>query len=121
MLYTIQVERIQRDGRHMTWGLGFNSAIPRPLSDCFVTSLSQISPASVVEGSAGQIKLTGANFRPTHQVLLNGKKIESRFINGRELEVKIPPTNAGTHKITVIDPGIAASESNAAYLVVSFK
>jgi len=54
-------------------------------------------------------------------VLLNGKKIQSRFVNGRELEVQIPATNPGTHKITIIDPGVAASESNAAYLVVGFR
>lgn len=75
----------------------------------------------MIEGSTGQIKLTGANFRPTHQVLLNGQKVASRFVSGRELEVQIPPMSAGTHKITVIDPGVVASESNAVYLVVSFK
>jgi hypothetical protein len=86
-----------------------------------VTNLTQLSPAGIVEGAEAQVKLTGANFRPSHQVLLNGKKVQSRFINGRELELQIPASNAGTHKVTVIDPGVAASESNAAYLVVSFK
>ena len=120
---TQNVEKVFMEGKPVdaSFHANYRNPIPRPLSDRFVTGLSQISPASVVEGSAGQIKLTGANFRPTHQVLLNGKKVESRFINGRELEVQIPPANAGTHKITVIDPGVAASESNAAYLVVSFK
>jgi hypothetical protein len=53
--------------------------------------------------------------------LLNGRKVQSKFVNGRELEVQIPPTNAGTHRITVIDPGIPTSESAPVYLVVSFK
>jgi imidazolonepropionase-like amidohydrolase len=120
---TQNVEKVFMDGKPVdrSFHPNYRNPIPRPLSDRFVTSVSQLSPASLVEGSAGQIKLTGANFRPSHQVLLNGKKIESRFINGRELEVQIPPTRVGTHRITLIDPGVASSESNAVYLVVSFK
>jgi hypothetical protein len=75
----------------------------------------------LIEGSAGQVKLTGVNFRPTHQVLVDGKKVESRFVSGRELELRLPPLKAGTRKITVIDPGIPTSESAPVYLVVSFK
>ena len=99
----------------------YRNPIPRPLSDRFVTNITQLSPAAVVEGTEAQVKMIGSNFRPSHQVLLNGKKVHSRFINGRELEIQIPATHAGTHKITVIDPGVAASESNAAYLVIRFK
>jgi hypothetical protein len=83
--------------------------------------LSQVSPAALSEGVAGQVKVSGANFRPSHQVLVNGKKTASKFLSGRELEVQVPALAAGTHKITVIDPGVAASESNAVYLVISFK
>jgi len=120
---TQNVEKVIMDGKAVdtSFHANYRNPIPRPLSDRFVTSVSQLSPASLVEGSAGQIKLTGTNFRPSHQVLLNGKKVESRFISGRELELQIPPTSAGTHKITLIDPGVASSESNAVYLVVSFK
>ena len=87
----------------------------------FLTNITQLSPAGVVEGTEAQIKVIGSNFRPSHQVLLNGKKIHSRFVNGRELEIQIPATNPGTHKITVIDPGVAASELNAGYLVVGYR
>ena len=62
-----------------------------------------------------------ANFRSSHQVLVNGKKVASKFVSGRELEVQVPALAPGTHKISVIDPGVASSESNAIYLVVSFK
>jgi len=120
---TQNVEMVFMDGKpvDISFHPDYRNPIPRPLADRFVTTLSQLSPASVIEGSPGQTKLTGANFRPTHQVLLNGQKVESRFVSGRELAVQIPPMDAGTHKITVIDPGVAASESNAVYLVVSFK
>ncbi len=120
---TQNVEKVFLDGKPIdtSFHANYRNPIPRPLADRFITSLSQVSPASLAEGVRGQIKLFGANFRPSHQVLLNGKKMESKFVNGRELEVQIPPTNAGTHRITVIDPGVAASESAPVYLVVSFK
>jgi imidazolonepropionase-like amidohydrolase len=120
---TQNVEKVFLDGKPIdtSFHANYRNPIPRPLSDRFITSLSQVSPASLVEGSAGKIKLTGSNFRPSHQVLLNGKKMESKFVNGRELEVQIPPINAGTHRITVIDPGIPTSESAPVYLVVTFK
>ena len=120
---TQNVEKVFMDGKPVDTSFhpDYRNPIPRPLSDRFVTSLSRVSPASLVEGSAGQIQLTGANFRPSHQVLLNGKKVESQFVTGEQLKVQIPPLAAGTYRITVTDPGVAASESNAVYLVISFK
>jgi imidazolonepropionase-like amidohydrolase len=120
---TQNVEKVFMEGKPVDTSFhpNYRNPIPRPLPDRFLTSLSQVSPASLVEGSAGQIKLTGANFRPSHQVLLNGKKIESRFSSGSELEARIPALAAGTYKVTVMDPGVAASESNAVYVVISFK
>jgi Amidohydrolase family/IPT/TIG domain len=117
------VEKVFMDGKpvNTSFHQSYRNPIPRTIADRFITALSQVSPASLVEGTTGQIKLGGANFRPTHQVLVDGKKVESRFVSGRELELKIPPLSAGTHKITVIDPGIPTSESAAIYLVVSFK
>jgi imidazolonepropionase-like amidohydrolase len=120
---TQNVEKVFMDGKPVdtSYHPDYRNPIPRPMPDRFVTSLAQLVPAALTEGTAGQVKLLGSNFRPTHQVMLNGKKLESKFINGRELELKIPATAAGTHKITVIDPGVAASESSPVYLVVSFK
>jgi imidazolonepropionase-like amidohydrolase len=120
---TQNVETVFMDGESVdtSFNPNYRNPIPRPLSDRFLTNITQLSPAGVVEGTEAQVKVTGSNFRPSHQVLLNGKKIHSRFVNGRELEIQIPAIHAGTHKITVIDPGVAASESNAAYLVVGFK
>src|SRR5688572_29771654 len=120
---TQNVEKVFMDGKSVDTSFhpNYRNPMPRSISDRFVTSLTQLSPASLVEGSAGQVKLSGVNFRPTHQVLIDGKKAESRFVSGRELELRIPPSKAGTRKITVIDPGIPTSESAPIYLVVSFK
>jgi imidazolonepropionase-like amidohydrolase len=120
---TQNVEKVFMDGKAVdtSFNPNYRNPIPRTIADRYVTNLSQLSPASLVEGSAGPVKLTGVNFRPTHQVLVDGKKVESRFVSGRELELKLPPLKAGTRKITVIDPGIPTSESAPVYLVVSFK
>jgi len=120
---TQNVEKVFMNGKpvNTSFNPNYRNPIPRTISDRYVTNVTQVSPASVVEGNAGLVKLSGANFRPTHQVLIGGKKVESRFVNGRELEVKVSALRAGTHKITVIDPGIPTSESAPAYLVVSFK
>jgi hypothetical protein len=120
---TQNVEKVFSDGKPVdtSFNPNYRNPIPRTISDRYVTNLTQLSAASLVEGSAGQVKLAGVNFRPTHQVLINGKKLESRFVSGRELELRIPALKAGTHKITVIDPGIPISESAPIYLVVSFK
>lgn len=120
---TQNVEKVFMDGKPVdtSFHANYRNPIPRTIADRYVTNLNQLAPASLVEGNAGQVKLTGANFRPTHQVLIDGKKAESKFVSGRELEIKVPPLAAGTHKITVIDPGIPTSESAPLYLVVSFK
>jgi hypothetical protein len=120
---TQDVEKVFMDGKPVdtSFHSNYRNPIPRTIADRFVTNLTQLSPASLNEGSAGQIRLSGANFRPTHRVLLNGKKVESRFVSGRELEIKVPALGAGTHRITVVDPGIPTSESAPVYLVVSFK
>ena len=120
---TQNVEKVFMDGKPVdtSFNSNYRNPIPRTISDRYITNLTQLSPASLVEGSAGQVKLAGVNFRPTHQVLVDGKKVESRFVSGRELELRFPPLKAGTHKITVIDPGVPTSESAPVYLVVSFK
>ena len=120
---TQNIEKVFIDGKAVDTSFhpNYRNPIPRPMSDRYLTNLTQVSPAGLTEGAAGSVKLAGANFRPSHQVLINGKKVASKFVSGRELEIQVPALAAGTHKISVIDPGVAASESNAVYLVVSFK
>lgn len=120
---TQNVEKVFLDGKAVdtSYHANYRNPIPRPIADRYVTNLNQLAPASLTEGSAGSVKLTGVNFRPTHQVLVNGKKVASKFVSGRELELQLPALAAGTHKVTVIDPGIPTSESAPLYLVVSFK
>ena len=120
---TQNIEKVFLDGKpiDISYHANHRNPIPRPMSDRYLTNLAQLSPAALAEGAPGQVKLSGVNFRPSHQVLVNGKKVASKFVSGRELEVQVPALAPGTHKISVIDPGVAASESNAIYLVVSFK
>ena len=118
---TQNIEKVFMDGKAVdtSFNPNYRNPIPRTIADRYVTNLTELSPAMLVEGNSGSVKLAGVNFRPTHQVLINGKKIESRFVNGRELELKIPSLKPGTHKITVVDPGIPTSESAPVYLLSS--
>ncbi|MBI4488459.1 MAG: amidohydrolase family protein, partial [Deltaproteobacteria bacterium] len=95
---TQEVEMVFMDGKPVDISLNpdYRNPIPRPLPDRFVPTLSGLSPPSLTEGSTGRVKLSGSGFRPTHQALLSGRKVESRFINSKELEVHIPAVEAGT-------------------------
>jgi imidazolonepropionase-like amidohydrolase len=120
---TQNVETVFMDGKpvDISFHPNHRNPIPRPEPDRLVPGLTALAPRSLPEGSAGPVKLVGTGFRSTHQVLLNGKTIESRYLNAREIEARVPAVEAGTHRIVVVDPGVAAAESNALYLVVPFK
>ena len=116
---TQNVEKVFMDGKAVdtSFNPNYRNPIPRTIADRYVTNLTELSPAMLVEGNSGSVKLAGVNFRPTHQVLINGKKIESRFVNGRELELKIPSLKPGTHKITVVDPGHCRPRSRRRFIL----
>jgi hypothetical protein len=85
----------------------------------------QISPLMVTQG-AGPITLTvrGRGMWPFHQVMLNGKPLETRLARRNELEAIIPPeaiADAGTYLVTVKSRGEPLPESSPAHLVVGFK
>ena len=74
---TQNIERVSMDGKALdiSFHPNYRNPIPRTIADRYVTNLSQLAPASLVEGNPRyRVKLSGANFRPTHQVLINGKK-----------------------------------------------
>ncbi len=73
---TQNVEKVFMDGKAVdtSFNPSYRNPIPRTIADRYVTNLTQLSPALLVEGNTGSVKLAGVNFRPTHQVLINGKK-----------------------------------------------
>ncbi len=84
-----------------------------------------ISPLALTQGSGPTIlKVKGRGFWPFHQVLLNGRELETHFVNRNELDATIPPDaiqQAGMYKVTVKSRGEPIAESYPAPLVVGFK
>ena len=51
-----------------------------------------VTPYAVAAGSGPTtLKIAGRGFWPFHQVLLNGKPLETKFINRTELDAIVPP------------------------------
>jgi hypothetical protein len=84
----------------------------------------EIAPRSIAQGTPATLKISARRgFDRFHKVTLNGKELETRFVNNGELEVTIPPQavkDAGTYTVMVVGQGDFASKSAPAYLIVGF-
>ncbi len=85
-----------------------------------------VTPYAVAQGTGPTtLTITGDEpFWPFHYVLLNGKELETKFINRRKLEAVVPPDairKPGMYLVTVKSRGEPVAQSNAAPFVVSFK
>ena len=84
-----------------------------------------VSPLSITQGSGPTtLKVYGKGFWPFHQVLLNGKEVETKFVSRGELDAIIPAEavkDVGMYLVTVKSRGETIAESNPAPLVVKFK
>jgi len=85
----------------------------------------EVTPYALIQGSGPTtIKVRGKGFWPFHQVLLNGRELETRFVSRGELDAIVPPDaiqNVGMYKVTVKSRGEPIAESSPAPLVVGFK
>ena len=85
----------------------------------------EISPRSFTQGMSGILKVTARRgFDRFHKVTLNGRTLETRFLNPNELEAIIPPQltkDVGTYPVIVVGQGDFASKSAPSYFIVSFK
>jgi hypothetical protein len=84
-----------------------------------------VTPYAVTQATGPTLlKVKGRGFWPFHQVLLNGKELETQFVSRNELDAVIPADaipDAGMYKVTVKSRGEPIAESNPAPLVVRFK
>ena len=70
------------------------------------------------------LKVSGKGFWPFHQVMLNGKELETKFVSRSELQATVPAElvkEVGMYKLTVKCRGEVIAESAPAPLVVKFK
>jgi len=85
----------------------------------------EVSPLAVTQGSGPTLlKVKGKGFWPFHQVLLNGRELETRFVSRGELDATLPAEaiqDVGMYKVTVKSRGEPVAESYPAPLVVRFK
>jgi imidazolonepropionase-like amidohydrolase len=85
----------------------------------------EVSPLAVTQGSGPTtLKVKGKGFWPFHQVLLNGRELETRFVSRGELNATLPAEaiqDVGMYKVTVKSRGEPVAESYPAPLVVRFK
>jgi hypothetical protein len=84
-----------------------------------------VTPQAVTQGTGPTVlKVKGRGFWPFHQVLLNGKEMETQFVSRNELDAVVPAEaipDAGMYKVTVKSRGEPVAESYPAPLVVRFK
>jgi imidazolonepropionase-like amidohydrolase len=84
-----------------------------------------VTPAAVTQGTGPTLlKVKGKGFWPFHQVLLNGRELETQFVSRTELDATIPAdaiADVGMYKVTVKSRGEPIAQSNPAPLVVRFK
>ena len=104
---------------------GFVNPIPEFNSYQQLPTSIEVTPYSITQGTGPTtIKVRGRGFWPFHQVLLNGKPIETKFINRGELQAIVPADlvkDVGMYKVTVKSRGEEIAELNPAPLVVGYK
>lgn len=87
-----------------------------------VPTLSSISPASVLAGSAAfTLTLNGGNFVPGSVVQVNGSSRTTTFVSSSQLTAQIPASDVATGanlSITVVNPSPGGGTSAALALVV---
>jgi hypothetical protein len=103
---------------------GYVNPIPEFNSWQQLSRSIDVSPAAVTQGSSTTLRVKGKGFWPFHRVLINGRELETKFVNRSELQAALPADavkDVGMYKITVKSSGETVAESGAAPLVVKFK
>jgi hypothetical protein len=107
-------------GFHTDW----RNPIPSPLPAYSLPWDIEISPVAVDRNTGPTVlNVKGEGMRRYHKVTLNGKELETRFVQGA-LEAVIPPAmidSAGLYTVRVISPRASGGESHPARLIVRFK
>jgi imidazolonepropionase-like amidohydrolase len=86
----------------------------------------QISPRRIPQGSRPTtltVKPMGSRVSQWHKVILNGKQLETTFINSGELQAVVGSgvlKKAGLYPVTVVSPHESGGISNPTHLIVPF-
>jgi hypothetical protein len=123
---TQNVKMVVLDGRIVNHEFtGYVNPIPEFNSWQQLSTHIDVAPLAIEQGSGPTtLTVSGRGFWPFHQVLLNGRELETRFVSRTELQAIVPAEavkEVGMYKVTVKSRGEAIAESNPAPLVVKFK
>jgi Amidohydrolase family len=126
MWATTNVKMVVTNGKQVDIGFHkYVNPIPEFNSWQQLSEHIDVSPAAVTQATGPTVlKVKGRGFWPFHQVLMNGKELETQFVSRNELDAVIPAEaipDAGMYKVTVKSRGEPIAESNPAPLVVRFK
>ena len=126
MWSTTNVKMVVMNGKPVDIGFHkYVNPIPEFNSWQQLSPTIQVSPLAIEQGTGPTtLKVSGKGFWPFHQVLLNGKEVETKFVSRTELQAIIPAEavkDVGMYKVTVKSRGETIAESNPAPLVVTFK
>ena len=104
---------------------GYVNPIPEFNSWQQLSVTIEVTPLAITQGEGPTtLKVSGKGFWPFHQVLLNGKEVETKFVSRSELQATVPAEavkDVGMYQVTVKSRGEAVAESAPAPLVVKFK
>jgi hypothetical protein len=123
---TQNVKMLVMDGKFVDIGFhNYKNPIPSFYAYQTLPREITISPLMVTQGTGPtRLIVKGRGMWPFHQVMLNGKPLETRLAARNQLEAIIPPeaiADAGDYLVTVKSRGEPLPESNPAHLVVRFK
>jgi imidazolonepropionase-like amidohydrolase len=125
MWATTNVKTVVLNGKVVDTGFhNYVNPIPEFNSWQQLSEHIEVSPLAVTQGTATMLKVKGKGFWPFHQVLLNDRELETRFVSRGELDATLPAdaiADAGMYKVTVKSRGEPVAESYPAPLVVRFK
>jgi imidazolonepropionase-like amidohydrolase len=104
---------------------GYVNPIPEFNSWQQLSQTIEATPLAITQGAGPTtLKVSGKGFWPFHQVMLNGKELETKFVSRSELQAIVPAEaikEVGMYKVTVKSRGEIIAESAPAPLVVKFK
>ncbi len=102
----------------------FENPIPEFNSWQQLSEHIEATPLALTQGETATIHVKGKGFWPFHQVLVNGKELETKFVSRTELEATLPGdviAAPGMYLVTVKSKGEPVAQSGPAPLVVGFK
>jgi imidazolonepropionase-like amidohydrolase len=104
---------------------GFVNPIPEFNSWQQLSPHIEVTPDAITQAAGPTtIKVRGKGFWPFHEVLFNGKPVETKFVNRGELQAVVPAElvkDVGMYKVTVKSRGEEVAESGPAPVVVGYK